>query len=187
MHIDIGSKIRQKRIELGVKIIDIAKKTGYSQSYLSQIERGIVNSSVVALQKIADSLGLPTAYFFESDEPSKPKNDSLGVVRKRERKGLLYPGSNISYQLLSPDLQGKTEFLMISAPPSSSTGEEPFIHEGQESGIILQGTMEVWVGDIKTILEEGDSITFDSSQPHRWSNCGHDELIAVWVVTPPSF
>lgn len=183
----IGEKIRKKRMASGVKLIDIAKLTGYSQSYISQIERGIVNPSVVALQKIADSFGLSTAYFFESDNPVITTNDITGIVRKIERKGLLYPGSNIIYQLLSPDLQGKIEFLMITAPPGSSTGDEPFIHEGQEWGVILKGTMEIWVKDVQYILEEGDSVTFDSSLPHRWSNCGQDELVAVWVVTPPSF
>lgn len=184
----IGGKIRKKRTALGVKLIDIANQTGYSQSYLSQVERGIVNPSVVALQKIADSFGLSTAYFFESnDDPLDTKNEVTGMVRKKERKGLLYPGSNIVYQLLSPDLQGTIEFLMITAPPGSSTGDEPFIHEGQEWGVILKGTMEIWVKDVQYILEEGDSVTFDSSQPHRWSNCGDKELVAVWVVTPPSF
>ncbi|KJR48071.1 Transcriptional regulator, MerR family [Desulfosporosinus sp. I2] len=183
----IGEKIRKKRISAGIKLIEIAKQTGYSQSYISQIERGIVNPSVVAMQKIADSFGLPTAYFFESSNPVTTSPDITGIVRKRERKGLLYPGSNIIYQLLSPDLQGKIEFLNITAPPGSSTGDEPFIHEGQEWGVILKGTMEIWVKDVRYILEEGDSITFDSSHPHRWTNCGHNELIAVWVVTPPSF
>jgi transcriptional regulator with XRE-family HTH domain len=181
-------KIRQKRKEAGKKVSEMAEATGFSSSYISQIERGLTNPSVVALQKIAQALDLPTAYFFEAEQTDKLKNGSnVGIVRKNERKGLLYPSSNIQYQLLSPDLQGAIEFLLIKAPPGTITGEEPFVHHGQEYGIILQGRMEIWVGSNKYVLEEGDSIVFNSSEPHRWGNCGDTELVAVWAVNPPSF
>lgn len=180
-------KIRSKRLESGVKLADVAKRTGFSPSYLSQIERGLITPSVAALQKISAAFDLPTAFFFEADEQEKPKNSSVGIVRKNERKGLMYPSSNIGYQLLSPDLQGKIEFLYITAPPGSCTGDEPFVHEGQEYGVILKGAMEIWIGDTSHILNEGDSIVLDCSSPHRWRNCGDVELIAVWAVTPPSF
>lgn len=192
----LGKKIRKKRLEKGMKLVNVAQKTGYSQSYISQIERGIINPSVVALQKIGDCFGVPTAFFFESEKESetvseknivKFRNDPVGIVRKDERRGILYPSSHITYQLLSPDLQGRMELLLINSPPGSSTGDESFIHEGQECGVILQGTMEIWVNDVHYILKEGDSITLNSPDRHRWRNGGHDELVAVWCVSPPSF
>ena len=37
------------------------------------------------------------------------------------------------------------------------------------------------------VLEEGDSIYFDSSIPHRWDNMGEGEMKAIWAITPLLF
>ncbi|MAF33151.1 MAG: hypothetical protein CL941_04225 [Desulfobacter sp.] len=52
---------------------------------------------------------------------------------------------------------------------------------------MLKGKLQGFIGDQVVVLEEGDSIYFDSSIPHRWDNMGEGEMKAIWAITPPSF
>jgi transcriptional regulator with XRE-family HTH domain len=186
--LNLGEKIRNLRKEKAIKMVELAEMTGLSQSFLSQVENGVTNPSVSALQRIALALGVSTAYFFDRENNGVMAGIAgQGVVRKNQRKGLLYPDSNITYQLLSPDLQGPIEFLYITAPPGSSTGEYNFVHQGMEYVLVLKGKMELTFGQETHHLEEGDSACFASSLPHHWKNVGDEELVAVVAVTPPSF
>ena len=90
------------------------------------------------------------------------------------------------YDLLSPDLQRKIEFIFIHYPGGSKQ-EEMYSHEGEECGIILQGRLKGYIGDQTIILEEGDSIYLESTIPHRWENPEQTDTKAIWAITPPSF
>ncbi len=184
---EIGERLRDYRKKKKITTVELAAKTGFSQSYLSQLERGKIKPSVGALQKISHVFGVPMAMFFEQEQTEENVRNNVTVVRPEQRKGLIYPKSGVKYQLLTPDLKGKLEVLYITAAPGGETGDEKFEHGGEECGYVLQGTMEVTVGDEKFILYPGDSIAFESTKPHSWKNIGNVELVAFWCVTPPSF
>jgi len=61
---DIAEKTKKFRKQKGLRIIDLAKKSSLSPSYISQIERKMVFPSIAALQKIATGLGMHAADFF---------------------------------------------------------------------------------------------------------------------------
>lgn len=191
---NLGEKTKNFRKQKAMSIAELGKKSNLSPSYISQMERGLVFPSVAALQKIASGLGLHVADFFDDIESAKKngtKSDigdsGFQIVRKNSRKGLTYAGSNVLYQMLTPDLKRNIELLLIKAPPGSDSGLENFLHEGEECGVILQGKMEYWINGSTVILEEGDSVYFKSNLPHRWKNMGENELVAIWAITPPSF
>jgi mannose-6-phosphate isomerase-like protein (cupin superfamily) len=108
------------------------------------------------------------------------------VVRADQRKVLIYPGSGIRNELLSPDLQRAIQLMWIVMPPGTDTGDF-LVHEGEECGIVLQGTLEIWVGDERHVLNPGDAIYHPSSAPHRSRNVGEVDVIMVGAITPPSF
>lgn len=181
----LGTKIRANRLEKGIKLTELASRSGFSPSYISQIERNLSTPSVAALNKIATALGEVIGSFFDDASKQDAANSDNIVVRSSMRKSLIYPGSNISHQLLSPDLKRKMEPLWTCIPPGIKSGL--FSHQGEEVGIVLRGTMEIQVGDNRYKLEKGDSIYFQSTTPHQWGNCGMGELEVIWVITPPSF
>jgi hypothetical protein len=73
-------------------------------------------------------------------------------------------------ELLSPNLRGPLELLLSTIEPGASSGEEPYSLNRHEAGVVVQGTLELWVGERHVILEGGDSFTFASTQPHRCRN-----------------
>ena len=109
---------------------------------------------------------------------------SFGPAR---RKALIYPGSGIVNELLTPDLKGDLQMMWVVIPPGADTGDEPLIHEGEECGLVLQGEVEIWVGDEHYILGPGDAIYHKSTVPHRSRNIGETDVIVVVAITPPSF
>ncbi len=184
----IARRLRLLRRAANITLRDVASETGFSVSYISQVERGQVAPSVAALKKIANALGTTVGYLFD-DEQTRPAPSPSGrlVVRANERKRLIYPGSRIVNELLCPDLQRQIEMLLVTAPPGTDSGLEPFTHQGEEALLVLEGRLEVWVGGEKYVLEAGDSMAFPSTGEHRWANPGPGELKAVWVMVPPSF
>ena len=191
----LGNKIRQRRKEKNLTLVEMAEQCDISPSFLSQIERDQANPSVGTLHAIADLFDLPLAAFFETPDhasvkqpkPQETNNSAAKVVRSNQRKILIYPGSGIRNELLSPDLQRAIQMMWVVMPPGTDTGDEPLVHEGEECGLILQGQVEIWVGDEHYILGPGDSIYQKSTIPHRSRNIGDEDVIIVVAITPPSF
>jgi transcriptional regulator with XRE-family HTH domain len=183
VEIDIGSKIKKLRIARGFRQEDVARMTDLSLSMISQVENNRVSPSIATLKKIASSLGKNTSFFLDEDENSTPP---CSVLRKNERK--LWPLSpKIHFYLLTPNLnRGRKIELMWNVIKTGGVMETPYTHEGEECGVIIQGRLEFTIGNQTCILEEGDSIYFDASIPHRWRNDGKKDVHVVWAVTPPT-
>lgn len=164
---------------------ELSRRSGFSPSFISQVERSLTYPSVGALKRIAEALGVTVSVFFDS----QPEGWQAGspVVRRHERKKLIYPGTNIVNELLTPDLRGQIEFLWLSAPPNTGSGDQWLSHVGQDAAVVMEGCLEVELGSQVYRLEPGDSISFDSTTPHRWRSVGPGELKAVWVTVPPTF
>lgn len=182
----LGAQIREKRKAVGLSVRELAEQTGFSPSYVSLLERGMVNPSVAAIKKIAACLDVPVAALMNGPEYG-PSSGHAGVVRHDRRKAIVYPGSEIRFELLSPDLNRKMEFLWLTVPIGAESGDDGYLHEGEECFVVIKGRIELWLGMERYVLEQGDSVYFDSSIPHRWLNIGDEVAEAVWVITPPTF
>lgn len=177
----LGQKIRELRKEQKISIEQLSKISGLSTGLISQMERDITIPSVSSLWEVAKALKVPMNYFFD-----EYKNDNP-IVRKNSRKKIIIPNSNITYELLSPSLNNKMELLMVEIEPGMCSSDEQISHEGEECGYMIQGSMKIKWGSREFILNEGDSIYFDSTVPHRFVNIGDIKAISIWTMTPPSF
>ncbi len=193
----LGQHIRKLRMQRGLSGSELARRAGVSRSLISQIERGTSSPSVDVLRRIANTLDIRVGMLFDEPEDAVSPNGvaplpaarqaRARVVRRGERKVLSLPASQIRYELLSPDLQGRLEFVQIEVRPGQAVPAVGWSHEGEESQLILQGTAHFYYGEELFVLEEGDAITFDSSIPHRLVNPGTIPVIAISAGTPPSF
>lgn len=183
MEINVGSKIRELRKEKKLSIASLAKSADLSTGLISQIERNLVVPSSIALWRIAKSLGVSIGYFFnESEVPSVPP-----VVKANQRKKITTDSSKALYELLTPDLNRKIEFLQITLTRGDASSENLIAHAGEECGIVLKGSLLVKFEDVEYLLNEGDSISFESTKPHKYVNVGDTESVSIWAMTPPSW
>lgn len=187
----IFERIKKIRLAKGMSLREISQKAGLSENYLSQVEKGKANPSIGTIKKITDALALPFIALLINEEnnkqPISQKSNKVKIVKANERKTLIYPGSRRKASLLSPDLQGKLEVILTVEEPETENNEEWYSHEGEEFGLILEGTYEVTVEDKIYKLDEGDSICFSSHLLHKMRNSGNKPSKTIWVITPPSF
>jgi transcriptional regulator with XRE-family HTH domain len=177
-----GSLIRKIRKAQNLSLVALAKKTGLSLSFLSQVERGKTNPSINALRKIANALECPlTTFFTETSSANGP------VLRKAERRVLINTESRLTYQLLSHDLNRRIELLHTQLEVGATSAEKAMSHKGDEAALILQGEGRFQVGDKVYDLKEGDAIYILENTPHKFSNIGKCPLIIVGAISPPGF
>lgn len=180
---DIGQTIHRFREERQLSLKELAAKSGLTQSFLSQVERGLTSPSVASLRKIAQAFGAPLAALFQG-----PVAQANHVVRRDQRRQLIHPGHQWRDELLTPNLQGKLQVIWSVIEPGGGSGDEPYAHDSdEECVVILRGRLEFWVGSDHYALEEGDSIVFESRIPHRNVNPGPERAEVLWITTPPSY
>jgi transcriptional regulator with XRE-family HTH domain len=182
----IGSRIREMRKAQSLTLQQLADRSGLSPAHLSQLERNRASPSITALYSIAEGLKVNLHWFFANESSVLEDNEINYIVRKNERRRLIYQGDVID-ELLSPNLARKIEFLHCIMPPRTGTGEDAYSHDGEEAGYILSGTFELWVGERYFLLNEGDSFAYSSDEPHRYFNPGPATTVVLWVITPPNY
>jgi len=179
----VGNEIRRLRKLRGMTLEQLASRAGVSAGLLSQVERGQGNPSFNTLVQVAHALGIPVARLMAGEQISSP------VVRRNERRRLNLGGNDdlVVAELLTARLDSALEAIRIVTEPGYTTEDTPFVHDGEEFGIVLEGTHAVNVGGVHYVLEAGDSISYSSTIPHWYENPGDVTSVSLWVVTPPSF
>ncbi len=189
---EIGKKIRNIRTSQGMTIKEISKKTNLSNGFISRMERGEINPSLSSVKKIADVLHISIGLLFDDEEAGDTDihaaDSEIKIVRKKERRKLVYPDQAAYDYLLTPSIRNVgIEFILTVLEPGGNSGKEFYTHEGEECILVNRGTLELYVGDKHFKLLEGDSIHFKSSIPHRYENTSSNTMEAVWVAVPPTF
>ncbi len=180
---DLGMTIRRLREGRQLSLKEVAARSGLTQSFLSQVERNLTSPSVASLRKVAQAFGVPLTALFQG--PVMPENR---VVRRSERRQLIHPSRQWRDYLLTPSLTGKLQVILSVIEPGGGSGDEPYAHDSdEECVVILLGRLEFWVGSECYLLEEGDSIVFESRILHRNRNPGPERAEVLWITTPPSY
>ena len=93
--LELGKRIRLRRVELGISQSDLADKLGVSFQQVQKYEKGINRVGAARLQQVATALDVPVTFFFDNDDLGKRASDG-----KREVESLLFVDSAFSLRLL---------------------------------------------------------------------------------------
>jgi transcriptional regulator with XRE-family HTH domain len=197
LEIRLGQRLRQLRLESGVSAAELARRSGVSPSFVSRVERGLVSPSVGVLARWAAHLSLSVGSFFidppdDADAavepaPARGPNERWRVVRKDERKILRLSKETIAFELLTPDLQRSLAFLWVEHEPHEPMPSWRSAHTGEEAILVIQGELNLLVGDDEVLLKAGDCVTLDSSILHYGVNLSDEKAIVLIAMVPPSF
>lgn len=177
----IYQKIKKTRLEQGLTLKDLSKKTELSVSFLSQIERGSSSLAITSLKKIADALAVPITFFFDSETNH---NYMLPV---KEHKPFHLEGSSTTYTRLNGEFGGRTlEPLLVKLAPNQKQNQISN-HPGEEFYYVLKGAALFQVDGKEYFVREGDSIHYPSEVPHAWENPLNEETIILSILTPVIF
>ncbi len=158
----IGERLRGLRDVLDVTVEEVASLCGISVEQYEQMESGEGELSVANLQKIAKHYGVALDVLMFGEEPHMSsyfltrKGQGMSVERRKAYK----------YQSLASGFSGRKAdpFIVLVEPNNGELHLNS--HPGQEFNMVLEGRMELTIGKKTVALNEGDSIYFDSTQPH---------------------
>ena len=178
----IGPKIRALRKAKKLGLVQLGEHSGLSPGLLSKIERVQIVPTLPTLLRIALVFGVGLDHFFSA----AAARQALGIVRKRER-------TRFTERLGGRDAAWEFECLDFAATErklnaywvrfQAPARPRPHEHDGAEFLHVLRGSLKLQIAGEEHALEEGDSIYFDSSQPHAYSRIGSAVCEAVVVTT----
>jgi transcriptional regulator with XRE-family HTH domain len=185
----IGPRLRAQREHLGLSLRELARRIGVSASLISQIERDKVNPSVSTLYSLVRELRLGMGELFSPEGSPVPLASSPAELRAPTRvpadgRATINLASGVTWERLTGGGDPSVEFLrVVYNPGSESCPEDSLVrHGGREYGYVMSGRLGVQISFDRYDLGPGDSISFDSSSPHRLWTLGAKPVEAIWVV-----
>jgi transcriptional regulator with XRE-family HTH domain len=179
----VGEKIKQLREKKGLSLKEVADATGFSTALLSQMESHLVSPSLGSIIKLAKALEVRVGDFF-----GETQGEPFAIVRKDERKTVSRFASKegvsygYSYESLGFEKKDRRmEPFIVTLEPATLKTSKTSAHEGEEFIFVLEGEMEVILGNHTDILYPGDSIYYDSNIPHR-VQCHQDKVARILAV-----
>lgn len=181
---NIGTRLKHARMARGLRLKDVGKAAHCSESLVSKLENNRIQPSLNVLYRICEALGLTFGELFATPEPQ-------GIVREGERVVVeldhVRRGQGIRLERLIPQSRGHLlqGYVHVVAPGGGSEGL--ITHEGEEVAYVLEGEVEILLGEDVYRLGAGDSFCYRSEVPHGYRNVGAGESRIIFINTPPTF
>ena len=178
----IGQKINDWRKAKSLTLKQLAQITNLTPGYLSQVENDKASPSISALKNISNALGRRIIDFFSDEIINDPK-----VLGQDEWTKVLLPGWKADVRQLVHIVGNKRMQPFFTVIPPKGRSREPYAHQGEEFGIVLEGNLTLTVDE--EIYEVGPMTSFyySSLLPHSWENKGNEPCRVIWVITPPAW
>ena len=195
----LGQRLRTERDRLGLSVRELSRRLDVSPSLVSQIETGKIQPSVRTLYAMVSELGVSLDELFGAhdapqslpqeptervDSPVSPVTPLAERVQRADSRQVIELESGVRWERLITWNDGDIDFLYAIYHPGGASAPDGKLvrHNGREFGIVIKGHLGVTVGFENYVLEPGDSISFESTTPHRLHNDGDEDVEAIWVV-----
>jgi transcriptional regulator with XRE-family HTH domain len=182
----LAARISQLRADSGLSLDALAERSGVSRSMISVVERGESNATAVVLDKLAAGLGVTLASLFDPPDPAQhsPLNRHAGQKQWKD------PASGYRRRNLSPaGPQHTLQLIEVFFPPGARVAFEGPLRESrvEEQLWLLEGIMQITVGDEVHELYEGDCLALTLDHPVMFHNPGTAPArYLVAIVSAPS-
>ena len=175
----LGTKIRDMRLQLNLTQEELADRCELTKGYISQLEIDLTSPSIATLGDILDALGSSFSEFFRDEKNEKVVFSESDYVEKESegsRQKWLVP--NAQKNLMEP--------LAVELAPNSGTAED-IPHECEEFGFVLEGKITLTLGKKKYVCRKGESFYYSADRTHRISNESGAKAKFIWISSPPNF
>lgn len=187
---DIGARLLAMRRAAGLSQRQLAERAGVPHAQISIVETNRSSPSVSTLRKILTGLGLTLADFFDSERqaPEGPffgPDDLVDLTSKFPVSGAQDAAGRMMFRQIGDARRHNLQILHEVYEVGADTGETRLEHFSNEGGYVLEGLLEVTVGDEVRLLGPGESYLFDSRIPHRFRNVHDGRTVVISACTPP--
>jgi transcriptional regulator with XRE-family HTH domain len=173
----IGPRLRQARLRLHLSLEQVAKATGLTKGFISQLERGITSASVASLLKLCDALNLSIRSLFDGTHTMLVPAGSAPIMN--------LGGSGLTEYLLTARANGEIAILRTEVEPGGGVDEL----QSYDAKVVviypLEGALRVTIESDVYELQLGDTLSFSPQRPHSFRNLSmSDRAVVLWVLTP---
>jgi DNA-binding XRE family transcriptional regulator/quercetin dioxygenase-like cupin family protein len=172
----LGSRLHAMRESRQWTLEKLGDHTGLSKAYLSRLEAGDRQPSIVVLCTIAKAFGVTISALFEQPDESA----ACVIVRGGSNKPKFVNG--LTYQPLSSSTKPfNLHPIGVTIPPDRG-GAQTYQHDGEEWLHVVSGRAQIIIDGARHVLEPGDSAHFDSRLPHRLDALDDKEARVILVA-----
>ncbi|NLL56376.1 MAG: helix-turn-helix domain-containing protein [Clostridiales bacterium] len=178
---DIGAKIKAIRLQRGLTQEELAHRCELTKGYISQLENEIASPSIATLMDILNVLGVTLQSFF-----TEPKKEKIVFGKNDFFESKNGSGKNL---WLIPNSQKNEMEPIILELPQGGESELRLPFEGEEFGYILEGRVEIELGNQKFVYKakKGEAFYIDGKYEHKLRNIFKGRSRVLWVTTPSNF
>lgn len=178
---DIGAKIKAIRLQRGLTQEELALRCELTKGYISQLENDIASPSIATLIDILNILGISLQNFF-----TEPKKEKIVFGKTDFFESTNGDGTNL---WLIPNSQKNEMEPIILELPEGGESELRLPFEGEEFGYVLEGKIEIMLGNEKFIYKakKGEAFYIDGKFEHSIKNTFNGRSRLIWVTTPSNF
>lgn len=177
----LGARIRHARRLAHLTMTQLAARAGCSESLISKIENGQATPSLATLHRIAAALDTNIAELTTEEAPLE------SPILPQGKRSVIETGDGIALERLVLAKRGGLlqANIHIIQPGGETDGQ--IVHVGEEVGYLLEGEIELTLGEDRHVIRAGDAFTFSSKIPHGYRNIGRVVARILWVNTPATF
>lgn len=182
--LEISQSIRRLRLQQNLTVEQLAKKSGFSKGFISQVENFRITPSLKALNAISSALGVPLASVLTSD-PAVPEY-TIGSVEQGEE---IFRNDNLRYGMrylaLAYEQLGRELEPFIVEYKKCSEERPLLLHDTEEFYVLLTGEVEFFIGgnNEPEKLSAGQTIYLKANIPHRVrlaENCDFARALVIY-------
>ena len=179
-NLELGNRIKQLRLGQGFTLKDIESKVGVSATHVSEIERGKTSPTVGALGKIATALQVNPSFLLDL-----PIGDEVSRTKSGDRFKLVGAKNGAQWEILTGERPyAELSLFMLDLPVDMKEPLEQPPRPGDRILYVVEGVLQIELGDEKRVLRKGDSIHFKSSRPMRLLNLHETSCRVFWAAWP---
>lgn len=182
----VGKRIHELRHDASMTLRELAERTGLSQPYLSQLEKGIAAPSIVTLYALSEVFGVPPGDFLEDRHVPRSADGefALWVTDPDDRQRVDVSGGRFepAENLIPGGIGAGFEAYIHTFRPGDED-REWFEHPGQDFIYVLEGSVELQIqGRDGVRLRRGQSVLHSGEVAHRCRAAG-DETARIILVS----
>jgi len=179
-NLELGKRIKQLRLSQGFTLKDIESKVGVSATHVSEIERGKTSPTVGALAKIASALQVNPSFLVDL-----PVGEDVTQTRKENRYRLVGAQNGAEWEILTGERPfAELSLFMLDLHKDMKAPLEQEPRAGDKFLFVVEGVMQIELGEEQTVLRKGDSIHFKASRPMKILNMGDSPCRVFWAAWP---
>lgn len=187
---DIGARLKALRAAAALSQRELAARAGVPHAQISIIEKNKSSPSIATLRKILGGLDVSMSDFFEDDQrkrlgPFFGADDLKDLTSRVTARAIDNGNGRLTLRQIGDARAYNLQILHEIYEPGADTGEAMLAHFSTEGGYVVEGELELTVGDEVRVLKVGESYLFDSRLPHRFRNPSQDTTIVISACTPP--